>query len=419
MPLLQMCALQQLVGFIMWFSIVLAWSSQAPAEASDPIPLDKANVIVCDGLLNDQHCRFVIDTGLVFGSINEQVAIAMGLRKLDSIGVTYTTPSGRTGTAPEYADIEISIGEKKIRLMRAAAGRKDALEELLGQSVGATLGMDVLKQQILILEDFKFRFGSTVPVGFQRVSPPAASWTPEGIPCLQVTLPVLGNRAFNLATGTNMELSVTQEFADMLRRSGHAQRAPNSPGAEGPNLDMNEEIIIEKIVVANTEFRNVPALILKVNMIGMPLLGRLNIAIDGANRQIYVAESPNGPLSEFPMNASGMGVVFKSPTRLRVLGVRESSPAAAAGVLRGDEVIEVDGKSPSDLSFFQIQKLLSQDGKTIRVVLFRNHKRLEKYLLLKRTFQYPPVWKSTDATEQGFEKFLKSESSGVLLRTKK
>ena len=106
------------------------------------------------------------------------------------------------------------------------------------------------------------------------------------------------------------------------------------------------------------------------------------------------------------LHASGMAVVFVSTTQLKVIKIRPESPATLAGVEAGDEIVELQGQRPADLSLFQVQELLAQDGKIIKVVLDRNGDRLEKNLHLKRPFLYPPVWETTDEDSGEFEKFL-------------
>jgi C-terminal processing protease CtpA/Prc len=139
------------------------------------------------------------------------------------------------------------------------------------------------------------------------------------------------------------------------------------------------------------------------------LLRRLNLAIDFPNNQIWQKKTPNAGLSIFPVNASGMAVVFVSPTQLKINKIRPQSPATLAEVEAGDEIVELQGKRPGDLSLFQVQELLAQDGKTIQVVFDKNGQRLVKDLRLKRPFLYPPVWEPKDEDSGEFEKFLEQD----------
>ncbi|MBI1185817.1 MAG: PDZ domain-containing protein [Alphaproteobacteria bacterium] len=104
---------------------------------------------------------------------------------------------------------------------------------------------------------------------------------------------------------------------------------------------------VKTLSIANAAFDDVPVQVSPVNLpvgeanIGFPLLTRFRLAIDYAERRLWLAPQPDAPM---PFVRDYVGVrLARAPDRLRVTHVGAQSPAAAAGLVVGDEILAIDG----------------------------------------------------------------------------
>ncbi len=73
-----------------------------------------------------------------------------------------------------------------------------------------------------------------------------------------------------------------------------------------------------------------------------------------------------------PLPPAGVGVVVTRQFYLRILGVRDGSPAARAGLRTGDYIRGIDGKSTREVSMFTGTRLLrGQPGSKVQLTIIR------------------------------------------------
>ena len=174
---------------------------------------------------------------------------------------------------------------------------------------------------------------------------------------------------------------------------------------------MNRAIVIKEISFLGTKFPNVFAMVGDVNQIGIPLLSRFELAFDFPNKCCFIGDATELDTSPFPVDASGLRIVFRSTASLVVLNVEDESPGAIGGVKNGDEVLRLDGKIPSELTRDLLCEIKAQEGKTIQLSLQRGNEVKEVDILLKRRFEYPPKWRSSTVDDVDFAESLKNQGS--------
>ncbi len=76
-------------------------------------------------------------------------------------------------------------------------------------------------------------------------------------------------------------------------------------------------------------------------IIGMPVIRRMRMVIDFPHDRIRAVPDARLILQPFRKDRSGLGAM-RLPDRLRIVHVAEGSPAAAAGLHAGDEIIAID-----------------------------------------------------------------------------
>ena len=123
----------------------------------------------------------------------------------------------------------------------------------------------------------------------------------------------------------------------------------------------------------------------KMGIIGNGLLSHFNVYLDYANEKLYL--KPHRSLDEpIQTDRSGMLIVATGPnfSKLMVKEVMEGSPAAAAGVLPGDILQRINGRSTFFLSLSRVNKLLSsRKHKSLEFTLLRDGKKLKKKIILQ------------------------------------
>lgn len=123
--------------------------------------------------------------------------------------------------------------------------------------------------------------------------------------------------------------------------------------------------------------------------VGGALLSRYNLVFD-YSRQRLVFERHAGSDLPIPFDRAGawMNLATEAPPALpafEVIDVYAGGPAAEAGMLRGDRIVEVDGKPPGDLSLPALRERLRTDppGTRIRFTVLRAGQRGEVVVVLR------------------------------------
>ena len=118
-------------------------------------------------------------------------------------------------------------------------------------------------------------------------------------------------------------------------------------------------------------------------MLGNDGLRRFFVAFDYAHQQIHLR--PNARFDE-PFEFDMSGFVWE-PTpdgTMLVVDVIPQSPAAESGVEPGDRILALDGRSPGELGWVEVERLLMRDGVRLRMTVLRGMERLEKDVVTRR-----------------------------------
>lgn len=392
-------------AFIQLAFVSVCFGVSEPGTAVDEKPgFRESGMLIYDAAVQGRPVRCIVDTGSTVSVVDGivcRVDVPAGSR------LKKTNTSSSTLEVPVIDNIMISFGGWPTGVTSPIVWDLKAFDQIVGQEIGAIIGMDLLADQVLSIVSGQPTVVNSVPEIFSAPSISHHTYSERSRPVLPIDLPVYGNRDFIIDTGNNAALIIADELAQALVRSRRAVVGIEREfvGLEG--TQWGRTIIIQQIHISGVVFRNVPASIGKSNSIGMSLLTRLKIAVDFRNQRVYLDPAASTSVSEFPLNASGMYLLFVSNKKLRVQNVRKDSPASRAGVQPGDEVLSIDGKEPADFSFDELMQIVSHDGQTIRIAFRRSGRDYDLDLTLKRRFEYPPVWKLPLIEEGDFSEFLK------------
>ncbi len=278
-----------------------------------------------------------------------------------------------------------------------------------GISVDAILGMDYLRGFI-----FEFKSGRPQFVPRSNFLPDrsATSHLLKRNTVLDTTvsldLSVLGKREFIIDTGYNDCLAISSDWINPLLRAGEAVLLQEVVAVDGSGAKKNSLYVIREIELLGIKMKNVPAVASELNLIGLGLMRHLDFSVDFENPVAYVLPTSRS-VHSFEADASGLWTVFQPNHGLIISGIMPDSPAEKNKIRPGDQLLEIDGHTASELSAWEIRELLSQAGKTISIKVKSGDQVRDIQLPLRRNFEYPPKWKPRSTEAEDFLKSLQNE----------
>jgi len=123
----------------------------------------------------------------------------------------------------------------------------------------------------------------------------------------------------------------------------------------------------------------------RAGVLDAELLNRFRVVFDYARERI-VLEARTDLAAPFEVDMSGLFLTAPPPEfdRPTVSSVLDGSPAAAAGLAPGDEILSIDGEPASGMTLDALRALLKREGETRRLEVRRGAVRLTVDLHLRR-----------------------------------
>ncbi len=210
------------------------------------------------------------------------------------------------------------------------------------------------------------------------------------IPWVSMDLPVFGKRDVVFDTGSNAFLTLKPQFIEQLLRARQAVYLKETLLASPKGQSSVKLYCIRSLKLGRVEFHNVPVIPAALDSIGLGLLQHFEMILDLPGGRVTLTELDLDH-SRFPLDASGLRVYFDDD-RFMVYRVDPNSPAAAAGFLPGDQILQFAGWDPSKLWRHEIDETLARAGETIDIQINRDDVVQDLPLQLRRPYQYPPNW---------------------------
>ena len=142
---------------------------------------------------------------------------------------------------------------------------------------------------------------------------------------------------------------------------------------ENPVVDFSQD---EKGALATDAYSGI---------IGADILCRFNVVFDYARKQVFLEK--NAHFSRpFEFDMSGIRIVSEAEDfrTHKVYRLIENSPAAAAGLKEGDEIVKIDGRASSELTQEEMKKLLMREGKKVTLTIRRSGELLNVTFRMER-----------------------------------
>ena len=107
-------------------------------------------------------------------------------------------------------------------------------------------------------------------------------------------------------------------------------------------------------------------------IIGGPILRRCRVFFDYQHKQLILEPYARVP-APYEYDMSGTFLIAEGPDfkRLTVQSVAEASPAAEAGLHRGDVITAIDGRPAAKFTLEQVRQLFRQPGRECRLDIHR------------------------------------------------
>lgn len=316
----------------------VARAANSPITAA--IRLTEGRVLI-DALIDGKGpYAFVVDTGAVVSGIRDQVVQQLGLRKLRDVALN----GGKR--FPLYAVDDLVLGG-------AIRQQGVALFGLVGDYLG---GDGLLAAGLMTTFDSELDFeagqwrvyptGAPDRAGFTRLASelrdePGANGSRRIY--AEVTL---GDTPLRPVLDTGMPWALTMAHGEGLKLGLWSDDTPYAPvrlaGIAGPGKSPARLVRAARLKVGNADY---PAPLVVVRppdafgaapVLGLPVLRTLNLSVDRAAQAVWVRRNGLAP-TESRYGGSGLWVEAENG-EIRVADVGAGSPAAKAGVRRGDVI---------------------------------------------------------------------------------
>lgn len=294
---------------------------------------------------------------------------------------------------------QVSVGAASIR-GHIIASPMAQLEPIIGRPFEGMLGGDFLQRYVMELDFEKEVMRLHEPKAFLYAGRGQAlplSFA-QGIPFIKLELSLPNGKSvrgdFLIDTAGNWGIHAHKQVAD---RNGLLDGLPsldekgrglggvtNRKVVRGTTLSLGSYRLPRPIVAVTEDTAGLRTNPNSVGLIGMEVLGRFKLTFDYSRQQLHLEPNRN---FRAPFVYDGSGLLLRANRPLfsppYVSGVRDASPAQAAGIEADDVLMKIDGRSTSTLSLENVRALLRQPGQTRHLSFSRKGKIVEVTLKMR------------------------------------
>lgn len=333
-----------------------AAASWAGDASNVPFDLFRGNRVVAAGTINGRPVEFVLDTGAGVTTVDREFARSIGLPKGQTVSAQGV---GGTVEAELVPGVSLTIGGLKLEKATVLVIDLANVSKGIGRPVPVVLGRELFDNAIVTLD---------WQAGQMSVAPPDGFVPPAGATLVELgrgrdrlnTIPVSIDGAppvgahFDLGSGSALTLpkSYWESKPGLAGLPFANSEAGGVGGMHGTRL-----VTVGKVTIAGRTFTAVPANLSESKKshavdqpnVGIGLLKPFRMTMDLGRNRLFLEPLAQPPAFQrdragvrTELNGAGLEVVFVSP----------QSPAAAAGLKKGDRLVAVDGR-PVGADFFQ------------------------------------------------------------------
>jgi hypothetical protein len=323
--------------------------------------------------LGARDYRLLLDTGSSEALVDSLLRLYLG----PSAGTERApTPSGGVCEITQYSLPDAHVGSLPLTGERCGCYDFTATREASGCSFDGLLGMDFLRNWIITIDfdegrvDFLGPETTSVP-GWGECIPVA--FDSHGIMCVLATVGKDIQIPFRVDTGMNSSGLLDSALFSRLVRCHELRATGDRKFLELSGIGSEQFGTISHFSLGSFRHQNLRMGSSSQNVIGLGYLSRFRVTIDFPHGQLYLAK---GRQFAAPDCGDTCGLAFRFKTgRVEVVFVDQKSPAHSAGAQAGDVIEKVNGKPVSKLKPSEIKRLVTTEGKAVRMIVKRGEKR--------------------------------------------
>ncbi len=382
------------IAFLLAYLISFTGFAQSPTK-SIPFELFGDHIIIQLSVDGSDPLDFIFDSGDGITVIDEEIADQLHLVKEKVILNQGTV----TGSLIKHNELEIGdyVLEKNIKVYSTDL---DHLEISLGRDFDGIIGYDLLHHHAVRIDYDNMMFEIYEHGEHPKKGEPIPFKLNTAIPTIQGNV-VLNNGephegTFFVMTGAGTTLDLNSPYAkeyDVIHKTGeHYFYYVKSISQEETK---HYEGMVKSFTFGKQKFEDLPIGISQAKtgtqahakvsgILGNKILSRYNVIFDLPAKLIYLEKNKNFD-DHFTVNCSGIDIqLSKDKKKVLIHQVFEGSVADAVGIQTNAELLSIDGKNVlTDVNFPEIQKMLVQSGKSVKLVISQNGENKSVNLALK------------------------------------
>ncbi len=362
-------------------SFSLLGASEPDETASKPATRQSFKFDLDNGLvfvpvrIGAKEYQFVLDTGCTGIVFDTSLRPYLGQR-IDTVGIE--DPTGKGITLDLYAAPDAQVGSLPMNKQPVACYDFTEIREAVGRDIHGILGMDFLKDWITAIDFDEGRL-DFLPAGTAKQPAWGESITFDydnnGSPQICSTLGKDVETFFMLDTGDAGTGDLEEPFVMLLANFHEVRMTGNTRSMTISGSHLSKAIRLSQLTVGPFRHENLRFSCGNQNILGLGYLSRYRVTIDFPNQRLYLAKGKHFADRD-QGSTCGLALLFKT-RGIEVEFVDENSPAYAAGVRPKDILVELCGKPVSALKPSEIHRVLTAEGKPVRIAVERRGKRID------------------------------------------
>jgi PDZ domain/Aspartyl protease len=373
-------------------------SIEIPFQIEDNLPVISVSVN------GSRPLRLIFDTGsqtpLLYGSV-DAAPLALKIEGKTEVRGAGSGPGILASIAGDvtygFAGLQLFGSElvvlPKVETTQITQLQASRIDGVIGRPVFENFVVELdWEKQIIRLSDPKNYLyagkGSVLPLTFDESGTPYTATTvsidgKKSIP-VKLLVDTGGDHALSLDVGSHADIKVP------VKNLGNG----SASGLTGSYK--LQTALVRKLKMGGSTLKDVPTSFIdstsdgtaqmggRQGLLGSAVLRRFKVIFD-YSRSRMILEPKRSLGNDFEYSLNGFRFTRMPETKtLKLYQIIDGSPAKRAGLLIGDEILSINGRTASEYTDKDLKKMFRENNNTVRFAVMRNDKRLVKIIKLKR-----------------------------------
>lgn len=323
----------------------VAWTD---GSTTMPFELFRGNRIVAAGAINGRPVEFLLDSGAGVTTVDRAYARQIGLPKGQTISAQ---GAGGSVEAELVTGVTLQIGGLTLAKSPVVVMDLSAVARGLGRPMTVVLGRELFDNAVVGIDWQNATLSLSRPDSFVAPTEATAIELGRGGDRLNtIPIAVAGQAPVkaHFDIGNGATLSIPKSYWEKRPELARLPYAVSEAGGVG-GMHAVRLVTLDRIDFGGRTFRNVPASLSEQKLVGavdemnagIGLLKPFKVTMDLGRDRLYLEPLPQPHV--FVRDRSGLRTEFDGE-KLTLASVSPGSPAAKAGLKKGDRLVSVDGQ---------------------------------------------------------------------------